>query len=51
MTLKSVYNIQTKQLEWFVDGKYLSAVEVQPYFDKLYKIDHQVTGPTWGTMD
>lgn len=51
MTLKSVYNIQTQQLEWFVNGEYLTATEVQPYFDKLYKIDHQVTGPTWGPMD
>lgn len=51
MTLKPVYNIQTKQLEWFVDGQYLSATEVQPYYDRLFNIDHQVTGPTWGVID
>lgn len=42
MSLKQVYNIQTQELEWYIDGHYLSVVEVQPYFDKRYNIDHEV---------
>jgi hypothetical protein len=51
MTLKPLYNIQTKTLEWFVDGVYLPTTHVQSYFDKKHKIDHQVKDPTWGIMD
>lgn len=51
MALKSVYNIQTKELEWYIDGHYLTAAEVQPYYDRLFSIDHQVAGPTWGIID
>jgi hypothetical protein len=42
MSLKQVYHIHTQELEWYIDGHYLSAVEVQPYFDKRYGIDHEV---------
>lgn len=49
MTLRPVYNIQTKDLEWFATatGVYLKTVEVQTYFDKLYNISHEVKAPTW----
>ena len=49
MTLRPVYNIQTKDLEWFATatGVYLKTVKVQTYFDKLYNISHEVKAPTW----
>ena len=50
MTIKPVHNIQTKTIEWYIDGVYLPTTEVQSHFDDKYKIDHEVKDPTWGIM-